>query len=138
MAIIQKKWQDLYHLVLIMQLCLCSKWLRNLHLFHSFSSTSCQTPMSSLEDLFGKLAMTTVNTVSRIAISHATNAAIVSFFLSLYCSFLTRDCTLLARSDNIHKAKAKRQFIIKGAHFIATTIRSQDQESKGIKVMGCI
>ncbi|CDH50205.1 ran binding ran-specific gtpase-activatingprotein [Lichtheimia corymbifera JMRC:FSU:9682] len=32
--------------------------------------------MSSLEDLFGKLAMTTVNTVSRIAISHATNAAI--------------------------------------------------------------
>ncbi|KAI7855892.1 RanGTP-binding protein-domain-containing protein [Circinella umbellata] len=30
----------------------------------------------SLEDLFGKLAMTTVNTVSRIAISHATNAAI--------------------------------------------------------------
>lgn len=32
----------------------------------------------SLEDLFGKLAMTTVNTVSRIAISHATNAAIVS------------------------------------------------------------
>ncbi|KAI8144414.1 RanGTP-binding protein-domain-containing protein [Fennellomyces sp. T-0311] len=30
----------------------------------------------SLEDLFGKLALTTVNTVSRIAISHATNAAI--------------------------------------------------------------
>ncbi|KAI9469625.1 RanGTP-binding protein-domain-containing protein [Zychaea mexicana] len=30
----------------------------------------------SLEDLFGKLAMSTVNTVSRIAISHATNAAI--------------------------------------------------------------
>ncbi|KAI9255210.1 RanGTP-binding protein-domain-containing protein [Phascolomyces articulosus] len=30
----------------------------------------------SLEDLFGKLAMQTVNTVSRIAISHATNAAI--------------------------------------------------------------
>ena len=35
----------------------------------------------SLEDLFGKLAMTTVNTVSRIAISHATNAAIVSYIL---------------------------------------------------------
>ncbi|OAD79250.1 hypothetical protein PHYBLDRAFT_184715 [Phycomyces blakesleeanus NRRL 1555(-)] len=32
--------------------------------------------MSSLEDLFGKLAMTTVTTVSRIALSHATNAAI--------------------------------------------------------------
>ncbi|KAG0164799.1 hypothetical protein DFQ28_009642 [Apophysomyces sp. BC1034] len=32
--------------------------------------------MSSLEDIFGKLAMTTVSTVSRIAISHATNAAI--------------------------------------------------------------
>lgn len=34
--------------------------------------------MSSIEDLFGKLAMTTVTTVSRIALSHATNAAIVS------------------------------------------------------------
>ncbi|EPB92006.1 hypothetical protein HMPREF1544_01069 [Mucor circinelloides 1006PhL] len=32
--------------------------------------------MSSLEDLFGKLAVTTVTTVSRIALSHATNAAI--------------------------------------------------------------
>ncbi|KAI8876934.1 hypothetical protein K501DRAFT_261354 [Backusella circina FSU 941] len=32
--------------------------------------------MSSIEDLFGKLAMTTVTTVSRIALSHATNAAI--------------------------------------------------------------
>ncbi|KAF7728293.1 hypothetical protein EC973_006468 [Apophysomyces ossiformis] len=32
--------------------------------------------MTSLEDLFGKLAMTTVTTVSRIAIGHATNAAI--------------------------------------------------------------
>ncbi|ORY99087.1 RanGTP-binding protein-domain-containing protein [Syncephalastrum racemosum] len=32
--------------------------------------------MSSLEELFGKLAMTTVNTVSRIAISQATNMAI--------------------------------------------------------------
>ncbi|GAN04075.1 ran-specific GTPase-activating protein 30 [Mucor ambiguus] len=32
--------------------------------------------MSSLEDLFGKLALTTVTTVSRIALSHATNAAI--------------------------------------------------------------
>ncbi|KAI7869902.1 RanGTP-binding protein-domain-containing protein [Spinellus fusiger] len=32
--------------------------------------------MTSLEDLFGKLAMTTVTTVSRIALSHATNAAI--------------------------------------------------------------
>jgi hypothetical protein len=34
--------------------------------------------MSSIEDLFGKLAMTTVTTVSRIALGHATNAAIVS------------------------------------------------------------
>ncbi|KAI9482838.1 MAG: RanGTP-binding protein-domain-containing protein [Benjaminiella poitrasii] len=32
--------------------------------------------MSSLEDLFGKIALTTVTTVSRIALSHATNAAI--------------------------------------------------------------
>ncbi|KAI8647536.1 RanGTP-binding protein-domain-containing protein [Parasitella parasitica] len=32
--------------------------------------------MSSLEDIFGKLAVTTVTTVSRIALSHATNAAI--------------------------------------------------------------
>ncbi|KAI8969260.1 RanGTP-binding protein-domain-containing protein [Mycotypha africana] len=32
--------------------------------------------MATLEDLFGKLAMTTVNTVSKIAISHATNLAI--------------------------------------------------------------
>ncbi|RCH86103.1 hypothetical protein CU097_002106 [Rhizopus azygosporus] len=32
--------------------------------------------MSSLEDIFGKLALTTVTTVSRIALSHATNAAI--------------------------------------------------------------
>jgi hypothetical protein len=30
----------------------------------------------SLEDIFSKLAMTTVTTVSRIALSHATNAAI--------------------------------------------------------------
>lgn len=37
--------------------------------------------MSSLEDLFGKLAVTTVTTVSRIALSHATNAAIVSLSL---------------------------------------------------------
>jgi hypothetical protein len=36
--------------------------------------------MSSIEDLFGKLAMTTVTTVSRIALSHATNAAIVNQF----------------------------------------------------------
>ncbi|KAI8083243.1 RanGTP-binding protein-domain-containing protein [Gilbertella persicaria] len=32
--------------------------------------------MSSIENLFGKLALTTVTTVSRIALSHATNAAI--------------------------------------------------------------
>lgn len=32
--------------------------------------------MSSLEDIFGKLALTTVTTVSRIAVGHATNAAI--------------------------------------------------------------
>ncbi|KAG1140219.1 hypothetical protein G6F37_004221 [Rhizopus arrhizus] len=32
--------------------------------------------MSSLEDIFGKLALTTVTTVSRIALSHATNLAI--------------------------------------------------------------
>ncbi|EIE88448.1 hypothetical protein G6F46_005008 [Rhizopus delemar] len=32
--------------------------------------------MSSLEDIFGKLALTTVTTVSRIALSHATNVAI--------------------------------------------------------------
>lgn len=42
--------------------------------------------MSSLEDLFGKLAVTTVNTVSRIAISHATNAAIVSSAAQLVVS----------------------------------------------------
>jgi hypothetical protein len=37
--------------------------------------------MSSLEDIFGKLALTTVTTVSRIALSHATNAAIVRLLL---------------------------------------------------------
>lgn len=42
--------------------------------------------MSSLEDLFGKLAVTTVTTVSRIALSHATNAAIVSWINSLVIS----------------------------------------------------
>ncbi|KAL7308828.1 Ran-specific GTPase-activating protein 30 [Mucor circinelloides] len=40
-----------------------------MHFFLSYT-------MSSLEDLFGKLAVTTVTTVSRIALSHATNAAI--------------------------------------------------------------
>ncbi|CEP13486.1 hypothetical protein [Parasitella parasitica] len=39
--------------------------------------------MSSLEDIFGKLAVTTVTTVSRIALSHATNAAIVSLCIHL-------------------------------------------------------
>ncbi|KAI9318045.1 RanGTP-binding protein-domain-containing protein [Dichotomocladium elegans] len=52
--------------------------------------------MTSLEDLFSKLALSTVNTVSRIAISHATNAAIVRF-VSLSAHFC-----LIARSDNIH------------------------------------
>lgn len=45
--------------------------------------------MSSIEDLFGKLAMTTVTTVSRIALGHATNAAIVSF--SLFAVQLNND-----------------------------------------------
>lgn len=37
--------------------------------------------MSSLEDLFSKIAVTTVTTVSRIALSHATNAAIVNLLI---------------------------------------------------------
>lgn len=50
----------------------------NVHFFYFSSFFQVKKKMSSIEDLFGKLAMTTVTTVSRIALSHATNAAIVS------------------------------------------------------------
>ena len=54
---------------------------RSTHFFLFYYYYNNQS-MSSLEDLFGKLAVTTVTTVSRIALSHATNAAIVSCLIS--------------------------------------------------------
>ncbi|KAI8096942.1 RanGTP-binding protein-domain-containing protein [Halteromyces radiatus] len=62
----------------------------------------------SLEDLFSKLAVTTVSTVSRIALSHATNAAIRNV-----TTYITQQTTTESKVSNKELLALQRQLDLK-------------------------
>ncbi|ORZ05994.1 RanGTP-binding protein-domain-containing protein [Absidia repens] len=62
----------------------------------------------SLEDIFSKLAVTTVSTVSRIALSHATNAAIRNV-----TTYITQQSSTDSRTSNKELMSLQRQLDLK-------------------------
>ncbi|CAO3592609.1 unnamed protein product [Absidia cylindrospora] len=62
----------------------------------------------SLEDIFSKLAVTTVSTVSRIALSHATNAAIRNV-----TTYISQQSSTDFRASNKDLVSLQRQLDLK-------------------------